>query len=180
MNSVYGVETVTNVSGPENDNFVIKININGENKEYKYNYKTSSISILENRIINFKIDGKTYQAKEGMNWIEWCNSEYNNDFVFYTRWNYKGSNLPANEDKSENDIFICKKMDNFYSKQDLGYCEFVKGNLTRIITNEEEPAFYIVRLQYSKGYVTSQITNNGKYNTIEKDFNGAFSIIWED
>ena len=36
LNSVYGVETVTNVSGPENDNFVIKININGENKEYKY------------------------------------------------------------------------------------------------------------------------------------------------
>ena len=36
----------------------------------------------ENNIIEFTIDGKTYLAEKGMNWIEWANSSYNSDFAF--------------------------------------------------------------------------------------------------
>jgi hypothetical protein len=35
------------------------------------------ITISKINIINFIINGISYQAEEGMTWIEWCNSEYN-------------------------------------------------------------------------------------------------------
>ena len=34
--------------------------------------------------ISFTIDGKTYQAEEGMTWAEWCDSQYNNGQYAYT------------------------------------------------------------------------------------------------
>ena len=30
-------------------------------------------------LITFTVDGVEYQAKEGMTWGEWCNSEYDNE-----------------------------------------------------------------------------------------------------
>lgn len=35
-------------------------------------------------LINFTIDGTTYQAEEGMTWEQWCNSSYNTD-GYYVR-----------------------------------------------------------------------------------------------
>ena len=37
----------------------------------------SEITDRNSKIINFKIDGVTYQAERGMTWEEWVNSEYN-------------------------------------------------------------------------------------------------------
>lgn len=30
-------------------------------------------------LINFTVDGVTYQAENGMTWLDWCNSDYNTD-----------------------------------------------------------------------------------------------------
>lgn len=35
------------------------------------------IEALSVSLISFTIDGTTYQAKEGMTWVEWVNSDYN-------------------------------------------------------------------------------------------------------
>lgn len=45
------------------------------------------------KLITFTIEGKEYQAEEGMTWAEWCDSEYNTapmayiqyDFVYYSK-----------------------------------------------------------------------------------------------
>ena len=47
------------------------------------------------KLINFTINGTSYQAEEGMTWAKWCDSEYNtygcfieNRRVYYERHNY--------------------------------------------------------------------------------------------
>lgn len=43
-------------------------------------FQSNATRITINRtsnIIEFTVSGTTYQAEEGMNWVEWCDSEYN-------------------------------------------------------------------------------------------------------
>lgn len=35
-------------------------------------------------LISFTLDGKTYQAEEGMTWAQWEKSAYNDKYVFYS------------------------------------------------------------------------------------------------
>ena len=56
--------------------------------DFKLNYSTVD---SDARIINFTIDGVSYQAKEGMNFQEWINSNYNIDGYFESGYVYSPS-----------------------------------------------------------------------------------------
>lgn len=63
---------------------------------YKYTgattarYEKDAFYLVEIVPISFSINGKTYQAEEGMTWAQWCDSKYNTD-----GWYIKDATAPV-------------------------------------------------------------------------------------
>jgi len=78
-NNIYfnGSSVINNVGGGE-----VEYTFKAE-KSYKIDYSASStkhyMHIDEINLINFTIEGVSYQAEEGMTWLDWINSKYNTD-----------------------------------------------------------------------------------------------------
>lgn len=78
-NKIYfnGSSVINNVGGGEVE-YIFKAE-----KSYKIDYSAGStkhyMHIDEINLINFTIEGVSYQAEEGMTWLDWINSKYNID-----------------------------------------------------------------------------------------------------
>ncbi len=66
---------------------MIKTPISSSDSSANLSVSINAIPVEFVKMINFSIDGKTYQAEEGMTLEEWVNSPYNTD-GFFIRENY--------------------------------------------------------------------------------------------
>ena len=76
------VDSIVAVFGTDKTEQSSTIHIAAGDPEYAGEYKdtvTFTISVVAPTIINFTIDGVTYQAEEGMTWGAWVESAYNVD-----------------------------------------------------------------------------------------------------